>query len=344
MEKTLNHPYAKIVKDEGGDRELNILISVNSSTAINKVFPYRWKTKMLIEVFKTNSSMPYTAIILIKGKQLSEELKSVEDASHKKWSKLKYRDTDFSKEVIYAAIDSVKDFAEKELEKIEEGDYGQSSDFEWANDEGWNSDISSTLDGTANEDLGLPTEEIVFEPVKKRETPRKRKPKKPKATAFDPEGEAEGYQEGNGIENEDGEQKGSHPDGHNEGHSNVPHPGQNDINIIEDEQGQKMMIRKPVSTISSKMPAKNVDEGLFELSFAPSKSGDDVEIEILKSGAGDENEPITILEANLNGESLSCSENKIYMPSMKRGTLYKIGLKIKEHKIYVWEVNISANE
>ena len=77
--KTLNHPYAKIVQDEGGDRELNILISVNSSTAINKVFPYRWKTKMLIEVFKTNSSMPYTAIILIKGKQLSEELKSVEE-------------------------------------------------------------------------------------------------------------------------------------------------------------------------------------------------------------------------------------------------------------------------
>ncbi len=342
--KTLNHPYHTAVKDVGGDRELNILVSVNSNTAINKVYTYRWKTKMRIEIFKTNSSMPYTAIVLIKGKQLSEELKAVEDASHKKWSKLKYRDTDYSKEAIYAAIDSVRNFAEDELEKMEESDYGKSSDFEWANDEGWNSDVSSdTLDGTANEDLGLPTDEIVFEPVKKRLTPKKRKPKKPKATIFDSEGEAEAYMEGNGIENEDGTEVGSHPDGHNSGHHNDPHPGPNDINIIEDELGQKMMIRKPVSTIMSKMPAKNVDEGLFELSFSPSKSGDDVEIEILKSGSGDENEPITIMEANLDGVILETHENKIYMPSMKKGMLYKIKLKIKEHRIYVWEVNVNAN-
>ena len=343
--KTLNHPYSTVVKDVGEDRELNILISINSNTAINKVYPYRWKTKMLIEIFKTNSSIPYTAIILIKGKKISEELKSVEDASHRKWSKLKYRETDFSKEVIYAAIDSVKDFAEKELEKIEEGDYGKSSDFEWASDEGWNSDSSSdTLDGTANEDLGLPTNEIIFDPVKKRETPRKKKPKKIKAKDEDPEGDAENYFEGRGTETENGDKSGSHPDGHNNNHHNDPHPGPDDKNVIEGEDGQKMMIRKPVSTISSKMPARNLDEGVFELSFVPSKSGDDVEIEILKSGSADDNEEITILSAVLDGQSLKTDGNKIYLDSIKKGNIYKIQLKLREHRIYIWEVNVNANE
>lgn len=343
--KTLNHPFTTAVKDAGGDRELNMLISVNSSTALNRVYSYRWKTKMRIEVFKTNSSIPYTGILLIKGKELCEELKSVEDASHKKWSKLKYRDTNYSKDVIYAAIDSVKNFAESELEKIEEQDYGKSSDFDWASDEGWNSDTNSdTLDGTANEDSGLPTDEIVFEPIKKKDPPKKRKPKKTKATEPDPDGEAEGYEEGKGIETEGGTDSGSHPEGSNKGKGNNPHPGQDDNNVVIDEDGQKMMIRKPVSTISSKMPVKNLEEGLFELSFSPSKSGEDVEIEILKSGSGDENEPINVIEATLNGKQLTTKDNKVYMDTMKKGALYKISVKLEEHKIYMWEVNINANE
>ena len=138
---------------------------------------------------------------------------------------------------------------------------------------------------------------------------------------------------------------GSHPEGHNNDDFNHPHPGPNEVNVFEDEEnGQKMMLRKPVSTISSKMPARNVSEGLFELFFSPSKSGEDVEIEILKSGSGDENEPITILEAILDGQELETKENKIYMPSMKKGILYRIKLKLKEHRIYVWEVNVNANE
>ena len=344
--KTLNHPYANIVRNAGDGNELNILISVNPSTSLNKVYPFRWKTKMRIEIFKTNSSMPYTAIVLIKGNDLCEKLKSVENAAHNKWSKKKYRETNYSKDEISEAVDSVKDFAEQELEKLEEGDYGQSSDFEWANDEGWNSDASSdTLDGTANEDLGLPTEEIVFEPIKKREQPRRKKPKKPKATIQDPDGEAEGFTEGRGVEDENGNQIGSHPIGHNKGNRNDPHPGPDEISVFEDEEnGQKMMIRKPVSTITSKMPAKNLNKGLFELSFVPSRSGEDVEIEIVKSGSGDESEPITIEEASLDNQSLTTDGNKIYMPSMKKGVIYKIQLTIKEHKIYVWEVNVNANE
>jgi hypothetical protein len=343
--KTLNHPFNTAVKNPGTDRELNILISVNSNTAINRVYTYRWKTKMRIEVFKTNSSLPYTAIILIKGGALCDELKSVEDASHKKWSKLKYRDSNYSKDVIYGAIDSIKNFAEQELEKIEEGDYGKSSDFEWANEEGWNSDASAdSLDGTANEDLGLPTEEISFEPVKKRDTKSKRKPRKPKASVRDDEGEAESYEEGRGIEDEDGEQRGSHPEDNNNDDNNNPHPGPDDKNIIEDERGQKMMVRKPVSTISSKMPAKKLDEGLFELSFSPSKSGEDVEIEILKSGSGDENEPVNILRATLDGQNLEISGHRVFMPKMKKGDLYRLQLELKEHRIYVWEVSVNANE
>ncbi len=342
--RTLNYPSVFAEEAVGTGRELKLLISSKSSTALNKVYSYRWKTKMRIEVFKTNVSMPYTAVLLIKGSELCEELKSVEDASHKKWSQQKYRDTNYSKEVIAKAINTVKDFAKEELEKIEESDYGKISDFDWANDEGWNSEESAnTLDGTTNENLGLPTDEIVFEPIKKQDSSKKRKPRKPKATKVDPEGEADGYDEGRGFEAQ-GEELGSHPSGQNAGHENEPHPGTDDVDVLVDENGNKMMIRKPVSTISSKMPVKKIDEGLFDLIFVPSRSGEDVEIELLRSGYGDENEPATIISAFLDGISLPVFENKVYLDSIKKGQAYRISLKLKEHKIYVWEVNINANE
>lgn len=343
--KTLKDPSYRLKSKENTNRELEILISTSPVTALNRVYTYRWKTKMKIKDFRTNSSLPYTAIILIKGDEICNELKSVEDASHRKWSKEKYKETNYSRDVIYNAVDSIKDFAETQLSNIESANFKGASDFDWASNEGWKSDSESdTLDGTANEDLGLPTEEIRFEISKKKPSQNKKKPRKPKASVFEDEGDAEGYIEGLGIENENGEEIGSHPEGSNAGGSNSPHPGDTENSIYEDEDGQKMMIRKSVSTISSKMPAKNLDEGLFELMFAPSKSGDDVEIEILKSGYGDETEPVTILEASLNGQELSVNKNKIYLSAIKKGETYKIKLKLKEHKIYVWEVNVNANE
>lgn len=343
--KTLNYPTNKGVKNAGTDRELNILISTNQNTALNKVYTFRWKTKMRIEVFSCDTSVPYSAVILIKGNGLSEELKAVEDASHSKWKKEKYKETDYPKEVIYSAIDSIHNFAREELEKLEESGLSGTSDFDWASDEGWNSDNNAdTLDGSENEDLGLPTEEITFEPTKKSTKSKKRKPKKKRATEEDQEGEAEAYVEGNGFENEEGENFGSHPSGHNRGGGNDPHPGPDDVNITEDDEGNAMMVRKRVSTISSKMPVKNINEGLFTLMFVPSKSGENVEIELLKSGFGDENESASIIEASLDGEQLNVVENKIYLPSIKKNTLYKINLKLKEHRIYVWEVNVNANE
>lgn len=343
--KTLMDPSHRLKSKADTSRELEILISTNPITALNRVYTYRWKTKMKIRDFRTNSSLPYTAIILIKGDEICNELKSVEDASHRKWSKEKYKETNYCKDVIYQAVDSIKEFAENELSKIESANFKGSSDFEWASNEGWKSDSDSdTLDGTANEDLGLPTEEIRFEISKKKPSTTKKKPRKPKATVFEDDGDAEGYVEGLGIENENGEDIGSHPEGQNAGGTNSPHPGEIENSIYEDEDGQKMMIRKPVSTISSKMPAKNLDEGLFELTFSPSKSGEDVEIEILRSGYGSDSEPTTILEASLDSEYLKTSKNKIYLSSIKKGETYRIRLKLKEHKIYVWEVNINANE
>ena len=344
--KALCYPTVTVPKNEGTNKELVINISSKSTKALNKVYSYRWKTKMRIEIFKANVSIPYTAILMIKGNEICDQLKSVEDASHKTWEKQKWRLTDYDKDTISKAIDYVKNFAKDELLKIEEGDYGSSSDFEWANDEGWSSEQSSdTLDGTANEDLGLPTDEVLFEPPKKRDPKdKRRKPRKQKATDEDPEGNAEGFFEGKGVENEEGQDVGSHPDGHNQGGGNDPHPGPNEVSIVEDEDGSKMMIRKRVSTISSKMPVKDIEKGLFNLTFVPSKSGTDAEIEVLKSGTADENEPAEIVEASIDGKILEVNNNIISLPEMKKGTAYKIELTLKEHKIYVWEVNVYANE
>lgn len=342
--RTISYPTASNIYASGTDNEMKIYISTNSSNALNKVYTYRWQAKMRIEMFSTDSTLPYTAVIYIKGKALCDKLKSIEDATHKSWNVSKWKDSDYDKETLKEARESVRNFAKIELQKIEDSDFGGISDFEWATDEGWNADSgSSTLEATKNEEEGLPVEEISFEKTKKQKKNEK-KPRKPRATEFNNDGEASGFKEGRAIENEEGGDVGSHPDGENGGGGNDPHPGPNELSVVVDDNGKKMMIRKPVSTISSRMPVKNLNEGLFKLVFIPSKSGDEAEIEILKSGTGNDNERVEIVSALIGSKVLIIKDNMICLDKIEANQKYEIVVKLNTKKIYTWEVNINANE
>lgn len=342
--KTISYPTASNLYAQGTEKEMKIFISANSSNSLNKVYTYRWQAKMRIEMFSTDSTLPYTAVIYIKGKKLCDELKSIEDATHKSWNISKWKDSDYDRETLKEAKETVRNFAKNELQKIEDSDFGSTSDFEWATDEGWNSDSSSsTLEPTKNEEEGLPIEEISFEKTKKQKTNEKR-PRKPKATEFDEDGGASGFKEGRGIENDDGGDVGSYPEGKNDGKDNNPHPGPNETNIVVDDNGTKMMIRKPVSTISSRMPVKNIREGIFKLVFIPSRSGDDAEIEILKSGSANDNEIVKIISASINSNELLVRDNMICLDKIEANKKYEIIVKLNTKKIYTWEVNINANK
>lgn len=342
--KTISYPTLTKIIDEESGNEMQIFISTKSKSVLNKVYTYRWNAKMRIETFSVDSNVPYTGVIFIKGKDLCDKLKSIEDATHKSWNISKWKDTTYTKQEIKQARDSVREFAQKELQKIEDSEFGNTSDFDWANDEGWNADSSSdTLEVVQNGEEGLPEDEVNFESTKKQEK-AKRKPRKPKATEKSKDGSAEEYQLENGIEQEGGDESGSHPDGHNKGNGNDPHPGPEDIDVIEDKDGKKMMIRKTVSTISSHMPVKDIKQGIFKLDFIPSKSGEDVEIQIVKSGTGSENEGVKILEAVMDSNYLSVENNRIHLDKMEMNRRYEITVKLNVNKIYIWEVNLNANE
>lgn len=340
--QAIMHPHKVETYNKNKENELELRVFLNSPKSKNKIYTYRWKAKMLIKEMSVSSTLKYTAVLFMKGLDICNKIKSVEDATHRNWSKKKYKITKYQKEEISKAIDKVEGFAKEEIEKLEYGDIGEESDFNWAADEGWTSENAETLDGTMNLDSGLPSDEIVFDPPKRRKEKKKRKPLKRSATTEDESGEAENYITGIGKKSENGEFEASTPTGHNSGTDDNMHPGDNKFNAEEDEDGSLMMIRKSVGTVKSKMPVVDLSKGIFRLSFVPSRSGDDVEIEIFKSGEDDDNEKVEILAAKMNGKDLAVKGNVVSLEKIHKGEKYQIDVELKEKKIYVWEVNVNA--
>ncbi|MCQ2795244.1 MAG: hypothetical protein MJ214_03465 [Bacilli bacterium] len=341
--QTLVHPVSTFKYKPGTNKEMVLLVGASTPHALNKVYPYRWGTKLRIgKLTPATISKRFTAALLIKGSDICKKLRAIEDVTHMKWYKSKWVHSGYEKEEIARVYDSVIKFFNEKLEELEFDDTKTESDFSWAADAGWSSEETETLDGTKNEDSGLPSEEISFEAPKTKKE-RKAKPRKKKASLPDENGDAESYIEGQGVEDENGESIGSHPEGENHGHGGEYRPGDKDILIDESEDGTKMMIKRNVKTIKSKMPVSDISKGKFNLSFTPSTSGTNVEVTIEKSGVSDETEDVSILSASFKGKKLKTEGNKIYMDNMNKGEEYKIELTLKEHKLFVWEVNVNAD-
>lgn len=332
--------------DEKEGFEMKLYMLRDEINANNILYTYRYPTKMRIEKRNIVPFVRSTGVLLVKGEKLAKRLRAIEDATHSKWSKSKWKDSYFSKADIDEAYRILNNFIEDKVSKFGLSGNTGDSDFDFAKTNGWCSDDDvDSLEGINAKDDGLPTKDVQFVKYKDSNNAKTKKPLKRKSNFIDEEGLATNFVEGLGVDTENGNNELSHPNGHNNGFGDEKHIGDELNKGSEDELGNPTMIRKNVKTIECIMPSQNLITGEYLLIFIPSSSGESVDIEINKEGVSvTDTEKTNIVSASMEGSDLEIDKNIIHLVSIKRGEKYIINLKLEENKNFVWEVNVYANE
>ena len=323
--------------------EMTLLMLQDNLNGLNEVYEYRLPTKMLIRHERKDCNVGYTGVLLIEGKDICKRLRSIEDATHRKWATSRYKESGFEKKDVEQALHILDHFVETECERFGSASSEEKVFFEVA---GWNTEEDIlNLSVEEQKDYGLPTDEIVCSMKSDTTKNPRRKPFKKKGNVIDDKGDAESDILDIGELGE-GEGLATHPDGHNKGHGGEYHPGNEEENYDPNKGESLVMARKTIATANARMPSVYPDDGLFDLVFTPKKTGIEIQIEVLKSGVDGESESTTIYSAILDstGESLEIKNNKILMDKIEKGVEYRLHLKISETKNYIWEVNIDGKE
>jgi hypothetical protein len=312
----------------------------------NKLYLYRCPTMMLIKPQEINAFVKCTGVMLIEGEELTQRLRSIEDATHSKWSKSKANKTKYTPDQIDEALSSVNNFIELKANNFGNKDMSTESDFDYMIENDWcSADDEHEIAKETLKEIGLPISRASFstrnDPSKHS---KKRKPLKRKSTEInDDEPDATSFIEQESFPGE-GEEA-SFPNGTNDGFGGEIHEGGETRDVDKHDGAPISLVRKNVATALIKMPSVNPKEGLFNLVFIPRSSGSNVEIEISIIGTGSSDIiPVSVLKAKHGLFSLKTKKNKLYMKRIDRGTKYKISLKLEVNQNYIWEVNINADE
>lgn len=329
--------------DLGGDTEVEFLFFKGGAFPTNQVFCYRYPLKMRIQKLRihSNSSLPYTAIMLIKGKKICSLLKLGENDSHSNWSKNAAPSS--KKEEVQKAIDTIKNFASDCIKENSGLRLDDASDMEWASENGFASKEES--DNGKTKDSGLFTEEIYFDqPKVTTKSRKKRKPLTNKSVVPD-EGEqpeAESFLESTGFKDEEGSEIGTVPTGPAMVNPNPPHPHPGD-SIPASEGGDKLMLlRKPVQIINARI--RSISPAKMTVTFRSPKSGVDFRLSMRKLGYSGETEKTCILKAEMGSQVLPVDGTFIYMGNVERNKEYIIEVETNERLNFIWEVTADAEE
>jgi len=344
--KAYNSNQTRRIPHNESGFEMSLLMSQDNLEGLNEVYEYRWPTKMLIRHEKKECAVGFTGILLVQGKEICKRLRGVEDATHRKWTISRYKESGYEKEEISQALSTLNNFVESECAVFGSMGGEEKVFFEVA---GWNAEEDiHNMSVDEQKDFGLPTSEVVCNRKADTTVNPRRKPYKKKGNVIDSKGEAETDildigEPGSG----DGEYR--HPEGNNQGKGGEIHPG-SITESYDPETGEHLvMARKTIATVNAKMPSVKPQEGRFDLVFTPKQTGVEIEIEVLKAGLDGECEPTTIFSALLDkgdgvSERLEIRNNKIIMDEIDKGVEYRIHLDISETKNYIWEINVDGKE
>ena len=331
----------KIPYTEKPGFEMTLLLLQDQVDGTNTVYEYRAPTMMKIRKEDKESSVGYTGVLLLEGDEICKRLRSVEDATHSSWYVGKYKDSGYEKRQIEEALNVLDNFISVECQRF--GTSGTTESI-YFNVKGWDSEEES-LDMSIEQkkEVGLPTDDIVFDMKNDDEKNPRRKRLKKKGNVIDDKGSAEADVLDIG-ETGSGSQEYTHPDGHNNSNGGEIHGGK--INDVYDpNKGETLVIaRRRIATVNARMPSICPEDGIFDLVFKPEKTGTDAHIEILKAGVDGESEKTKILSAIIGDTTLKIENNKIQMDKIIKNTEYRIHLKLDETANYIWEVNIDAED
>lgn len=336
----------RFVYDEKPGFKMTMYLLEDDFSGDNKLYIYRCPTRMFIRNNEINAFVKCTGVLLIEGEELAQRLRSIEDATHSKWSKSKANKTKYSVDQIEEALNAVSHFIETKANNFGNNDMSTESDFDYMIQNDWcSADDNHEIAKETNKDIGLPISKASFsirnDPSKHS---HKRKPLKKKSNKItDDETDATGLIDVEGLPGDD--EDASFPEGNNNGIGGDYREGNTENLLDETDSGILTKARKNVETANTKMSSVNPKEGLFNLIFTPKSSGTDVSIEIFIVGTGaNDTIPAKVLKAKHGLLPLKTKKNIIFMKKIDRGTKYKIPLKLDVKQNYIWEVNINANE
>lgn len=321
--------------------EMTLLLLQDNMDGLNSIYEYRFPTMMKIRKESKDSSVGYTGVLFVEGDEICKRLRSVEDATHSGWYIGRYKESEYEKKQIEEALNVLDNFISSECQKFGTSGTEESIYFDVR---GWDTEEDS-LDMSVEEkkEIGLPTDDVVFDMKNDDVKNPRRKRLKKKGNVIDDNGSAEANVMDIGKTGE-GEEEFSHPEGHNNQTGGEIHEG-NKVDNYNPEQGETLVIaRRRIATVNAIMPSICPEDGLFDLVFKPEKTGTDAHVEILKVGVDGENESTKIISAKTDTQTLPIVGNKIVMDKITKNTEYRIHLQLDETSNYVWEVNIDAED
>lgn len=323
--------------------EMKLFMLEDSYIGDNRLYIYRCPTKMFIKYEEISAFCQCTGVLLLEGEELTQRLRSVEDAAHSKWSISKWEKTKYSKEDIELALSTINAFKNKNADNFGNNDLDNESDFEYLIENDWcSADDEHEITKETIKDIGLP---LVKPSFSIRNDPSKhshQKHYKRKSNKVVEDSETYSFVENEGESG--GIEESMLPDGFNNGNGGDIHQGGNQGNTSDLPEGEMIYTRKNVETINTRMVSINPKEGIYNLIFSTKSSGIEAEIEINALGSTiNDVLPIKILGATLNGWKLKIKRNKILMKKIELNKKYILQVKLDVKTNFIWEVNVSAN-
>ncbi|MBR6124566.1 hypothetical protein IKQ19_13395, partial [Candidatus Saccharibacteria bacterium] len=150
----------------------------------NKLYIYRCPTRMFIKYEPISAFVKCSGVLFVEGEELTQRLRSIEDATHSKWSKSKAIKTKYKKEQIEEALGAVTNFIERTANNFGNNGESNESDFDYMVQNDWcSAEDDHEISKENNKDIGLPVPKAFFsirnDPSKhSRKKPLKRKSNK----------------------------------------------------------------------------------------------------------------------------------------------------------------------
>lgn len=303
----------------------------NEEYATNSCIMVRYPYMKIKELNKI-SSLPCSALCIIENNDLNKVLRNIENPQHTDWEFNRIDDISVKNEIqgVYKNLYSqIKNYITGHLANSDE----TKTDLEGAGD---------YLPIIEKEDNPLGKKKK----VKIKDEPTIRK-KKVKAKNINLNASVES-EEGNGVmidilnNDENGEEPQFTPEGHNSGSGASTHPGDNETDGSNDQNGHVGVKHADLRGMTYRFYCKNRRTGEYGVIFISDFNEDDAHFELNSLDEAGSSDPVTIKSCTVNDAPVEIKDNRSISLSIKKGQKYNIQMVTDRDEMFSGEVKMYA--
>jgi len=300
---------------------------INDESNIKRVAMIR-KPWMKIKEDKLNDIIPFSAVLIVEGEKLNEELRRMEDPTHSKWDS-NLLDSDIERKAGKNLLKKLREYLLQQLKEKTIGFENDEFELETANDFipiEEDEDEQKTQSDIENLYPGI--KEIEVKKVKKVIT-------KSKGTSQE---EAELYESGQGAPNE------SYPGMQGNGGNSSDKPNNPMSAEVSEEGSATGLIKQLVKTQFTKFFSTDLTKKHYRILVMPEHSAIDCSMLIYKLDEQNERTPVVIVSAKISDLQLDVKKNRINGFDLQRDQVKIIDFEIEDAEYFSAEVIIHGNQ